>query len=56
MEIFVLIVVAAVFTFVGVLLGRRSKMANIYADRILADLDALKERIEAYERGTDRDA
>lgn len=43
--VIVLVLVFAAGCFVGVMLGRRSSSANLYADRIQAKLDEAEARI-----------
>lgn len=53
--ILVLAFVAVACTFLGVMLGRRSKTANTYADRIQAKLDQAEEYIRQLEAKVKKD-
>lgn len=50
MDLFTILTYALTFAagaFLGVLLGRRSKTANAYTDRIVAESRELREKLEA---------
>lgn len=50
MDLIAYTLIAVVFTFVGVLLGRRSATANKVADRLQAEIDEIRARTEVMKR------
>lgn len=53
-----LLICALVFVigaYVGLMLGRRSKTANLYADRIKAEIDEIEARTKQFRRDTGLD-